>query len=199
MKLSLSIIIVLFAVLICTGQTAFEYYNIGLVKYHLRDYRGAISDFNKALDINTKYITAYNLRGASKYQIGDYTGAIADYNKAIELNPGLTGTLKFSLRESGEDFLNTDDINLINPEYAFSYFNRGLARQAIKDYKGATDDYSKAIEINPGLKKAYYNRGHSRHKMYDMYGACRDWRKAADMGHSDAHEAVIEYCRYIDP
>ncbi len=65
----------------------------------------------------------YFLEGEIKYQEGDYKGAIAAYDQAINL----------------------DD------NYAYAYYNRGIARQKLGDNLGAIRDYSEAIRIRPNL------------------------------------------------
>ena len=59
---------------------------IALNKVFLKDYSGAIDDYNKAIELYPNYAIAYYNRGGAKYDLKDYAGAIADYNKAIELD-----------------------------------------------------------------------------------------------------------------
>ena len=47
----------------------------------------AISDFNKAIEINPRYDKAYSNRGIVYRLKGQYDQAISDFNKAIEINP----------------------------------------------------------------------------------------------------------------
>ena len=64
------------------------FFNRGNSKYHLGDdYKGAIADFDAAIELDSEDAVAYNNRGASKGKLGDYEGAIADYDRAIELDP----------------------------------------------------------------------------------------------------------------
>ena len=56
----------------------------GLLKYKIKDYEGAISDFTISLYFNKLY-GPYNGRGVVKDKIKDYEGAISDFTKAIEL------------------------------------------------------------------------------------------------------------------
>jgi serine/threonine-protein kinase len=50
-------------------------------------YDQAISDFNKAIEINPRYGKAYNNRGIVYRLKGRYDQAIADFNKAMQINP----------------------------------------------------------------------------------------------------------------
>jgi Flp pilus assembly protein TadD len=52
-----------------------------------RDISRAISDFTKALELNSNYAEAYNYRGVAYSTLGDHEHALADYNAAIKLQP----------------------------------------------------------------------------------------------------------------
>ena len=81
------------------------------------------------------------------------------------------------------------------PKYAAqAYFNRALAKDNLKDYQGAIDDYSKAISINPQNASAYANRGIVKQLVGDMDGACADWGRASSMGNKNAAKWVNEEC-----
>ena len=125
-------IIVLFFVIVsltCYSQnkTAEKYLEQGNAKYNLQDYRGAIQDYNKAIEINPQDASTYYNRGVTKGKLEDYRGAIQDFNKAIE----------------------------INPQYATAYYNRGVAKYRLNDKSGACLDWSKAGEL--GAMQAYDN------------------------------------------
>ena len=63
------------------------YFNQGIAYIDKAQYDLAISDFNKALDINPRDAEAYCNRGIAYREKGQYDQAISDYTKAIELNP----------------------------------------------------------------------------------------------------------------
>ena len=98
------------------GQTARDYYNTGLEKYYLEDYRGAISDYNKAIQLNPDYSDAYYNRGVAKFKLQDYSGVIADYNKLIKI-----------IRPDDDD-------------YSKIYYKRGIAKFYLDDKNGACED-----------------------------------------------------------
>ncbi|MFL0760785.1 MAG: tetratricopeptide repeat protein, partial [Prochlorococcus sp.] len=53
----------------------------------LKDYQGAIADFNKAIEFGPQYAYAYYNRGITKSTLGHYREAIADFGMAIEIDP----------------------------------------------------------------------------------------------------------------
>ncbi|MDC1493163.1 tetratricopeptide repeat protein, partial [Flavobacteriaceae bacterium] len=57
------------------GQTAKEYFNSGYDKDEVKDFYGAISDYNKAIELDPNYAKAYYNRGLSKDDLKDYNGA----------------------------------------------------------------------------------------------------------------------------
>ena len=102
-------------------QSAKEYVDRGIEKEDLGDYRGAILEYNNAVNVDQNYRWAYYNRANAKANLHDYRGAIADCNKAIELYP--------------------------NYEKAFEA--RGDAKDDLNDFTGAIRDYTKVIEMNP--------------------------------------------------
>ena len=54
-------------------QTAEEYFGRGLSKHELQDYRGAISDYSKAIELNPNDAAAYYNRGVAKHDLHDYS------------------------------------------------------------------------------------------------------------------------------
>ena len=65
------------------------YTDRGFAKLNLRDYRGAIADYSRAIEFKRDYAEAYHERGNAKSELGDHDGAEADRKQAIELDPAL--------------------------------------------------------------------------------------------------------------
>ena len=53
----------------------------------LGNYRQAIEDYSRAIEIKPGYADAYNNRGIAYNSLGNYRQAIEDYNRAIEIKP----------------------------------------------------------------------------------------------------------------
>ncbi len=90
------------------------------------EYDQAISELNKALEINPRNANAYVDRGFAYLRNGQYDQAILDFNKALE----------------------------INPKDALAYNNRGLAYNSKGQDVQAVFDFNKAVEINPNYAVA---------------------------------------------
>ena len=83
----------------------------------------------------------------------------------------------------------------IDPEYALSYYNRGLAYKRLGKLQEAINDYSTSIQLDPSNYAAYINRGITRENIGDLKGACADWRKASSLGQKDAAGWVRKQCQ----
>jgi len=163
------------------------WYNRATAKLLLKDYKGALEDFNTTLKIDENYKEAYFNRGYTKYYgLQDNYGALDDFNKALKYiknDPLLfynLGNIKFALKDykgSLDDFSNA--IRYDN-NYADAWYNRAGVKLFLEDYKGALEDYNMTINIDPNYKETflYYNRGFAKYKgNKDYKGALEDFDK----------------------
>ena len=68
-------------------ETAEVYFKRAVDNSQKGEYKKAIPDYNKAIEINPDFVVAYLNRGVTYRKMGEYEKAISDYTKAIELNP----------------------------------------------------------------------------------------------------------------
>ncbi len=149
------------------GRNHEYFFNRAQDNFELADYKEAILDYNKALELSPSEIClVYSMRGNAKRNLNDFDGAISDQNKALDFDP----------------------------LYADGYFNRGIAKFKKGDFDGAISDYSQVLKINPKDSDAFFNRAHVKKEMKDMKGACEDWKKAAELGDNDATKFLREHC-----
>jgi uncharacterized protein (TIGR02145 family) len=137
------------------GQSAYEYFVKGSSKNGMGDYKGAIDDYTKAIELDPKIEFFYNYRGNTYDSLKKSDEAFADYAKAIELNP----------------------------KYVDPYINRGILKYKVKDYHGAIADFNKTIEIFPEIKNysLYYYRGLAKYKLQNYGGAIADFTRASEI------------------
>jgi len=91
MKKSILLLLLVLIPVLALAQTAEEYLNKGIAKGELGDYRGALQDFDKAIELDPNLADAYFNRWSAKTILvvlgDDKEGAIQDLSKAIQLNP----------------------------------------------------------------------------------------------------------------
>lgn len=191
------------------SQSVEEYNEEGISKVYLRDYKGAIDDFTKAIEIKPDY-SAYINRGVAREKLQDYSGAIIDYTKAIEIVIDTNFAVSYIKRREAYKYRGYAKVNLqdykgaiddytkaieIGPDYA-TYYNRGIAKGNLQDYEGAIDDFTKVIEIKSNFAEAYCNRGYAKINLGRTNSGCLDLRKAGELGSEKANIAFRNRCKY---
>ncbi|MBN2145149.1 MAG: tetratricopeptide repeat protein [Candidatus Aureabacteria bacterium] len=63
---------------------ALDYMRQGNEKLKMKDYEGALSDYDRTLEINPAFVKAYVKRGLIKYMNGDLPGAETEWDSAWE-------------------------------------------------------------------------------------------------------------------
>ena len=87
----------------------------------------ALNDFSRVIEINPNQWEAYFKIGDLKlYEYNDPQSALEAFSRGIEINP--------------------DDSSV--------YYKRALAKEKLRDFKGATQDVDKALEICPDFQEA---------------------------------------------
>lgn len=71
------------------GQNVREYMKSGIKKQEMFNYRGAVEDYTKAIELDARNADAYLNRGNSHLGLKDLESAIRDLEKATELSPTL--------------------------------------------------------------------------------------------------------------
>ena len=69
-------------------QDGMAYLFRGNAKANLRNYKGAIADYDRAIAIDPQNSLAYFSRGEAKHSLGDRQGGIADMNTMVQLSKG---------------------------------------------------------------------------------------------------------------
>lgn len=92
------------------------------------DDQEVLTSYDKALQINSGNIDAWNSRGSLLEDLGRHEEAISAYDRAIQ----------------------------VNPKFGWAWYNRGNALQSLERYEEALDSYDKAIQSGsfPAVEEA---------------------------------------------
>ena len=130
-------------------------------------YKGALEDYDRALEIQDKDPEIWLNRGHVKEKLNDLKGAYADYTKAIELNE----------------------------KFEKAWLNRGNVLSKQGRTEDAIQDYTVAITFNPDYANAYYNRAIAKQKLKQVAEACQDLQKAESLGMAVTEKVKKEICK----
>ncbi len=128
---------------------------------------------------------AWHGRGLVRQQEGDLEGAIADHREAVRLDPrhawawARLGDIYRSLERLEEAERAFGRSIEAAPNYTRAYNMRGLTRFALADYRGAIEDYTKALALEPGAWEVLDNRAQARLRIGDLRGALEDSLRAS--------------------
>ena len=97
---------------------------MGMKLQQRKDYRGAIPNYDKALELDPNYLEAYYNRGVTKIILEDHQCAIEDFDKVLELDP-----------------------EYLTVEAQVAHAHIGTAKKALGDIPGSVEETQKAIEL----------------------------------------------------
>lgn len=151
-------------------------------KISAKDYTVALLDINKLIDTAPDFADFYITRATIYKYLKQYNNAIADIDRAVAVAPDRAEYKGYRI-ELGEakahpdaygyfaasqekwvtgDFAGivADTTNAIklSPDFADYYVVRAIAKNKLKDYKGALADMEKAVSIDPDNKTKVFNR-----------------------------------------
>lgn len=145
----------------------YSYAERGLLRLNSGNTKGALSDYNEAINLEPDNYEYFLNRGLIKERANDYTGALADYQKVITLKP----------------------------EYEKGWLSHGNVMVKLNKFKEAIEDYSAAITYYPDYGLAYYNRAQAWHRLGKFVEACNDLKKAKELGITVSGKVEGVICR----
>lgn len=177
-------------------STSYDYR--AMAERELMQYDKAISDCDRAIQINPTDYFPFLERGLSEAGKGDCGSAIMDYLRAIRLNP--TNSYAFSkLAEADSQLLNFNEAIVcltraieLNPTNSVYYNNRGWAEFLHGDFESAITDATHSIQLDPKFGDAYGTRGWARFKAGDIAGAVEDCKRAIQLGEPGSAECFCD-------
>jgi tetratricopeptide (TPR) repeat protein len=170
-------------------KDAKSYIDRGIAYGEKGQYDQAISDYNKALEIDPRSAGAYYNRGLAYAKEGKYGQAISDFTDALKINPkdpytyynrGLAYVEKDQSDQAIDDFTKVLEIE---PKAAGAYYYRGIGYVDKGKFGWAIDDFTKVLEMDPKSAGVYYYRATAYYFGKDYDKSWKDIKKAQDFGY----------------
>jgi len=159
---------------------------LGLVETKLKNYDAAIHWLDSAIALQNNEADYYVNRGIAKEGIQDTT-AFSDYKKALLLNPEHAAarhniaSLKRNLGDNAESMDQLEKAIESDSSMLYPYLARAYQRMEGGYYKGALEDYDRALKINDKDPEIWLNRGIVKEKLNDLKGAFADYTMAIEL------------------
>lgn len=159
---------------------------LGITETKLKNNKAAIQWLDSAIQLQP-YTADYYVNRGIAYEDSDVKKAEADYKHALDIDPNNTLALHnlgvLVVRKKGKkqegDYLERaieSDSTMLYP-----YLERAYQRMLGEYYKGAIEDYTKALKIEDSDPAIWLGRGIAREKMNDLKGAYADYTKAIEV------------------
>ena len=157
---------------------AYSYHELAEDKYSGKNYKAAIADLDKSIELDAEYTQAYTTRGhmaahygesITKYgRIADarehYLAAIKDYTEAIKLDA-----------DADENYNGRGHTRSHYGEYEAK---QGNTTGAQKQYQAAIEDYNRAIKLNSDNDENYNGRGWAKYLLGQLNVELGEFGKA---------------------
>jgi tetratricopeptide (TPR) repeat protein len=167
------------------GNYSWESYTAqGVKKYLEKDYTGAITDYERAINNASNYAPAYYLRGQAAEKLGMPQEALDNYSTALNLNPLLGKSYcKRANIYSRIGHLNQalEDLNvalLLHPQAEDALQLRAEVYGRMGEYEHQIKDYNKLNKLKPNSPEVYYLRGLAKAKAGKYQAAIKDFDAA---------------------
>jgi len=211
-KLSLIILITIFAVS-CKYDGSKDLFNAGVKKMEAStdsvkqqiNYKDALNDFNKAIEINPGYVNAYLNRAVVKNTLGDYNGFLQDCKKVSELDAQnkdlyvLLGRIKYFRHDYNGAIAALNMAITVDAKSAVPFFIKAQIEKDQKNNQAALKDFDQTINLtssnDESLKYYYSGRGSLKLDLNDKNGACADFHKALELGNNNAQFEIDSFCK----
>ncbi len=184
----------------CHQNSPQHYFSNGSAKFQLQDYKGAVNDFSKAIELKADYKEAYYSRAICYSNLAKYKKSLDDFNEVIELDPEYKEAYNnraFYVKEKTGDYMGAiEDYNKFielnkDNNNAFAYSNRGHAKYMLNQFDEAMEDIEKSISLDSTNSFVYKNRALIFIAIDSLDLACKDLLKANNLGYATEYDDEV--------
>jgi tetratricopeptide (TPR) repeat protein len=151
------------AALALDSTQAYVCNNLGSVYRLNKNYPKALSAYNRALQINPKYVLALLNRGSTYFEGNDLKLAQRDFESVLEIDSKSSFAYNnlASIALKNKDYRKAKDLSTraidLDSANGAAYYNRGIARQMLREEEGCCSDWRKAYKLGVSGAKSFIN------------------------------------------
>ena len=181
-----------------------NHFNSGVTFYNQKQFSKAIQAYQKAIELDSTYVEAYNNLGIVYQAVGDTKSAIGAYQKSTEINPryekgynnvGLLFLLEGRHEEALEVFRKT---LAINPNHIESHINLGILFKQKGQWENAIESYQKALTIDPHHRETHYNMALLYEQLENWELAISHYQQFIQLASKSYPELVLRVQRHLN-
>ena len=137
--------------------------NKGKLYLKKNDYPNAIKEFEACIDKKPNHRMAINNLGVTHMKQGEYELSKKYFDQAVELNPNSSvgyinlSSLHIQKEEYNMAIENCNKAISIDPNAKKAFYNRGIAKEMIRDEQGACSDWETAFSLGVMEAETYLN------------------------------------------
>jgi uncharacterized protein (TIGR02466 family) len=127
-------------------------FNLGAIKFNLKNINGALEDYDKALKLKPDFVEVFFNKGILFQYLGDYDLALENYQKAVNLQPGFYEALNnigavYQLQGKLDQAIKIYEKSLAASKQSRTYFNLAGTYRNQGHLKDAIQNLEKAIAL----------------------------------------------------
>ncbi len=157
--------------------SARDFFESGNKKFKEKDFKGAIKDYSKSIEIDPNNLNPFYNRGLARYESYSWGDALKDFEKVLEFDSeipdaySLIGSIKCEFMEYQETIKYLDKAIELGEGSIKIYRDLAFAKRELGDHKGALNDTLKwyeldaTVEVKELLGKDYFMTGNYQKSM----------------------------------
>ncbi len=139
--------------------------NEGITAGNADDDEGALSHFEKAIELDPGYGYAHMQKARALRELGKINDSVRSFEMSVQLEPDNQdawyeyGILVFSSGDAEGGIIAFEKVIKMNDTYPGIWTAKGSAHGKLKEYYRALEAFDKAIELNPNNAVAWSDKG----------------------------------------
>jgi len=173
-------------------------YWLGRIEYDSREYKAAVADFQKALQLNSSFMKAYDNLGLCYEALAQYEGAIRVYKQAIDMNrsaevpspwpPLNLGALLVKLGRLNEAETWLQESLKYDPHFPKAHYEMGALREKQGKDEPAIQELLEAAHYDPSYPEPLYLLGQIYARRGEKAKAEAEWQAFQKLKHENSPE-----------